>query len=132
MQRKLTKYLTKFISLIILISFISSSAGWCELYMSSCNTQSKASCCCKDSDTDFSVPIKIERKCCCEIKASATQPAEINLRLTESLPKTQSYFVKANFYNADINELNANRLEFRSAHPPPGKDIYLFNSNLRI
>ncbi len=93
----------------------------------------KMTCCCKKiSDEDYST-VRINRDCCCEVKESSNQPAEITLTFNEGNQKIVSYVINPyTNHSFDIFNNNKSNLQPLNTHSPPRENIYILNSNFRI
>lgn len=130
MQKRIHKYGLKFLTILLLTSFLTSNFCLSQL-IEDCNFK-KSSCCCKNPNENISDSLDLHKKCCCEIKEFTKGPAEINLSVNETIQKISIFPSKATIGFNDHN-LNILVIHFvKSFHSPPGENIYIFNSNFRI
>ena len=133
MKKSFTKYCFKFISLVLLISFLYTNSSLCELLVNNCNVEN-SSCCCKADNNNNKPKESIQKSCCCEVKEMTKQPAEINYYTADNSLKNLT--LNACFSSALV--INDHSCDFKrciqilSLHSPPKEDIHILNSNFRI
>lgn len=132
MSGKSKKYYLNILSVVMLISFLNVNLSLCTIIADSCSMD-KTSCCCKDSEQKTSTAVKLEKKCCCEIKEMTNQPADINLSLTESISKNLSHTSEVySVITFNNDNFNSGYFKVLSFHSPPKEKLNILNSNFRI
>ena len=133
MKKRFTKYCFKFISLILLISFLYTNFSLCELLVNNCNAEN-ASCCCKVNDNNVKPKESIQKSCCCEVKEMTNQPAEINFYNADNGLKnlTLNPGISNTFIINDNSSDFIRCIKILSLHSPPKENIHILNSNFRI
>ncbi|MEO8664307.1 MAG: hypothetical protein ABI462_02330 [Ignavibacteria bacterium] len=117
---------------MLLVSFLLSNVSVCAIMINKCGS-GMPKCCNKKFADDSSYPEKMGRSCCCEIRESSRQPAEITLTVNEGNQKISDYALNTNpNYYFGITENVKYNTRVLSTHSPPEQDIYLLNSNFRI
>ncbi len=130
MQKRSIKYSLKFLSLILLISFIYTSLPLCEIASAEC--QMEKSSCCQSEENNDSSGAKLDKKCCCNLKETNSQKPDAVLNFNEIQQKDLSAPLNIYFDNFGLTYNMLFNVRILSFHSPPTEDIYILNSNFRI
>ena len=126
-MKRFRKNISKVFTIFLLLAFISSGVSLCDI-VTSCKADTE-SCCCKTKDENPGVNLK--KNCCCEIKENTVQISEVIIFKSETKPYNS--FLSLNVFSGfDYSGNNFCSNNLVSFHSPPGSDICIINSILRI
>lgn len=127
-MKKFKNNISGIFTLALLISFLSSTISLCDIITESCKVDTESCCCKKSSETSEA---QLMKKCCCEIKENTAQPAGITLITFDSKPVIKVIVTQLNSFSDSFTD-NVSVNSINTFHTPPGGDICIINSNLRI